>query len=118
MVLKCFFFYFKLQRILKKLEQDGVRNVLFTNCLKQVDSNVKKVTVLLGVDFIFDWLESNQNYYHKCVMVSPFFFFLQLVPMVQGIIESNPRFNREEVWSTFYNNKCSHVYTFYVDSVS
>ncbi|XP_024860996.1 mitochondrial ribosome-associated GTPase 1 [Kryptolebias marmoratus] len=49
------------QRILKKLEKDGVTNVLFTDCFKQIDSNVKK-----------------------------------MVPMVQKIIETNPRFNREE----------------------
>ncbi|XP_031696463.1 mitochondrial ribosome-associated GTPase 1 [Anarrhichthys ocellatus] len=49
------------QRILKKLEKKGVTNVLFTDCLKQRDDNIKK-----------------------------------LVPMVVEIIESKPRFNRDE----------------------
>ncbi|KAF1375782.1 hypothetical protein PFLUV_G00223750 [Perca fluviatilis] len=49
------------QRILKKLEKNGVRNVLFTDCLKQRDDNIKK-----------------------------------LVPLVVEIIESKPRFNRDE----------------------
>ncbi|XP_031160087.1 mitochondrial ribosome-associated GTPase 1 isoform X1 [Sander lucioperca] len=49
------------QRILKKLEKNGVRNVLFTDCLKQRDDNIKK-----------------------------------LVPLVVEIIESQPRFNRDE----------------------
>ncbi|KAK5882363.1 hypothetical protein CesoFtcFv8_020956 [Champsocephalus esox] len=51
----------KEQIILKKLKRNGVKNVLFTDCLKQRDDNVKK-----------------------------------LVPMVVDIIESNPRFNRDE----------------------
>ncbi|XP_042358398.1 mitochondrial ribosome-associated GTPase 1 [Plectropomus leopardus] len=49
------------QRIMKTLEKNGVRNVLFTDCLKQRDENIKK-----------------------------------LVPMVVEIIESSPRFNRNE----------------------
>ncbi|KAK1905883.1 Mitochondrial ribosome-associated GTPase 1 [Dissostichus eleginoides] len=51
----------KEQIILKKLKRNGVKNVLFTDCLKQRDDNVKK-----------------------------------LVPMVVDIIQSNPRFNRDE----------------------
>uniref|UniRef100_A0A4W5LVZ0 Mitochondrial GTPase 1 n=1 Tax=Hucho hucho TaxID=62062 RepID=A0A4W5LVZ0_9TELE len=47
--------------ILKQLERHGVKNVLFTDCLRQRDDNVKK-----------------------------------LVPMVTELIESQPRFNREE----------------------
>ncbi|XP_023182669.1 mitochondrial ribosome-associated GTPase 1 [Xiphophorus maculatus] len=35
------------QKILKKLENDGVRNVLFTDCLKQRDDNVKKLVPLV-----------------------------------------------------------------------
>ncbi|XP_055358460.1 mitochondrial ribosome-associated GTPase 1 [Betta splendens] len=53
------------QRILKKLENNGMRNVLFTDCLKQRDDNMKK-----------------------------------LVPMVMEMIESTPRFNRDE--ATYY----------------
>uniref|UniRef100_A0A3Q2QC69 Mitochondrial GTPase 1 n=1 Tax=Fundulus heteroclitus TaxID=8078 RepID=A0A3Q2QC69_FUNHE len=49
------------QNILKKLEKEGVRNVLFTDCLRQRDENVKK-----------------------------------LVPMVEEMIETTDRFNREE----------------------
>ncbi|XP_050932382.1 mitochondrial ribosome-associated GTPase 1 [Lates calcarifer] len=49
------------QTLLKKLEKDGVRNVLFTDSLKQRHENIKK-----------------------------------LVPMVMEIIESRPRFNRDE----------------------
>ncbi|XP_029927303.1 mitochondrial ribosome-associated GTPase 1 [Myripristis murdjan] len=49
------------QRILKQLEKDGVRNVLFTDSLRQSDDNIKK-----------------------------------LVPMVTELIESRPRFNRDE----------------------
>lgn len=33
----------KKQRILKKFERDGVRNIVFTDCLKQRDENVKKL---------------------------------------------------------------------------
>lgn len=33
----------KKQRILKKFERDGVRNIIFTDCLKQRDENVKKL---------------------------------------------------------------------------
>ncbi|XP_076598917.1 mitochondrial ribosome-associated GTPase 1 isoform X1 [Chaetodon auriga] len=53
------------ERILRTLKKSGVRNVLFTDCLKQRDDNIKK-----------------------------------LVPMVVEIIESQPRFNRDE--STSY----------------
>ncbi|XP_004077219.1 mitochondrial ribosome-associated GTPase 1 isoform X2 [Oryzias latipes] len=31
------------QKILKKLERDGVKNVLFTDCLKQADNSIKKL---------------------------------------------------------------------------
>ncbi|XP_010868497.1 mitochondrial ribosome-associated GTPase 1 [Esox lucius] len=48
-------------RILKQLQRDGVKNILFTDCLSQRDENVKK-----------------------------------LVPMVIDLIQSNPRFHREE----------------------
>lgn len=41
-------FTFTSQRILKKLEKNGVRNVLFTDCLKQRDDNIKKVKVALN----------------------------------------------------------------------
>ncbi|XP_034537818.1 mitochondrial ribosome-associated GTPase 1 [Notolabrus celidotus] len=51
----------KKQSILNKLEKQGVRNVLFTDCLKQRDDNVQK-----------------------------------LVPTALEIIQSKPRFNREE----------------------
>ncbi|XP_040905826.1 mitochondrial ribosome-associated GTPase 1 [Toxotes jaculatrix] len=38
------------QRILAKLEEDGVRNVLFTDCLKQRDDNIKKlVPMVMGI---------------------------------------------------------------------
>ncbi|XP_064788079.1 mitochondrial ribosome-associated GTPase 1 isoform X2 [Oncorhynchus masou masou] len=47
--------------ILKQLERHGVKKVLFTDCLRQRDDNVKK-----------------------------------LVPMVTELIESQPRFHREE----------------------
>lgn len=36
------FFIFH-QSIVKRLEREGVRNVLFTDCLRQRDENVKKV---------------------------------------------------------------------------
>lgn len=49
------------QRIQKQLLRKGVTNVLFTDCLKQRDENIKK-----------------------------------LVPMVMGVIEHSPRFNRDE----------------------
>ncbi|XP_076017063.1 mitochondrial ribosome-associated GTPase 1 [Genypterus blacodes] len=35
------------QRILKQLERNGVKNVLFTDCLKQKDDNVKKVVPMV-----------------------------------------------------------------------
>ncbi|KAJ8250777.1 hypothetical protein COCON_G00226990 [Conger conger] len=49
------------QRVLKQLEQSGLENVLFTDCLRQMDVNVKKI-----------------------------------VPMVTQLIESSPRYHREE----------------------
>ncbi|KAJ8014033.1 hypothetical protein DPEC_G00036040 [Dallia pectoralis] len=48
-------------KISKQLERDGVKNVIFTDCLSQRDENVKK-----------------------------------LVPMVIKLIQSHPRFHREE----------------------
>ena len=42
---------FTLQRILKKLEKDGVQNVLFTDCLKQRDDSIKKVEVISDQTF-------------------------------------------------------------------
>ncbi|XP_008427963.1 mitochondrial ribosome-associated GTPase 1 isoform X2 [Poecilia reticulata] len=57
------------QKILKKLENDGVRNVLFTDCLKQRDDNVKKlvplVMELIKTGDRFN-REENRNY---CLMV-------------------------------------------------
>uniref|UniRef100_A0A8B9HSJ4 Mitochondrial GTPase 1 n=1 Tax=Astyanax mexicanus TaxID=7994 RepID=A0A8B9HSJ4_ASTMX len=47
--------------ILKQLERDGVKNVLFTDCLRQRDESVKKV-----------------------------------IPLVTQLIESSPRFHRDE----------------------
>lgn len=37
---------FTLQRTLKMLEKSGVRNVVFTDCLKQRDDNIKKVKII------------------------------------------------------------------------
>uniref|UniRef100_A0A3B4VM84 Mitochondrial GTPase 1 n=1 Tax=Seriola dumerili TaxID=41447 RepID=A0A3B4VM84_SERDU len=55
------------QRILKKLEKDGVRNVLFTDCLKQRHDNIKKVKVIFTGYQTFDCLQKfNTNY---CLMV-------------------------------------------------
>uniref|UniRef100_A0A8D2ZUB6 G domain-containing protein n=1 Tax=Scophthalmus maximus TaxID=52904 RepID=A0A8D2ZUB6_SCOMX len=60
------------QRILKALEKDGVRNVLFTDSLKQRDDSIKKVKVL--VPMVMEMIGSgprfnrdeNTNY---CLMV-------------------------------------------------
>lgn len=35
-----------LQRTLKMLEKDGVSNVVFTDCLKQRDDNIKQVNII------------------------------------------------------------------------
>ncbi|XP_020565285.1 mitochondrial ribosome-associated GTPase 1 isoform X3 [Oryzias latipes] len=72
------------QKILKKLERDGVKNVLFTDCLKQADNSIKKVRT-----------------FKTLVIKSPFLLpdevsFLQLVPTVLEILENKPRFNRDE----------------------
>ncbi|XP_060895654.1 mitochondrial ribosome-associated GTPase 1 [Labrus mixtus] len=59
----------KKQSILKKLEKRGVRNVLFTDCLKQRDENVKKlvpmVVKVIESEARFN-REENTNY---CMMV-------------------------------------------------
>ncbi|XP_076830905.1 mitochondrial ribosome-associated GTPase 1 [Brachyhypopomus gauderio] len=54
----------KKSSILKQLEREGVKNVLFTDCLKQRDESVKKI-----------------------------------IPFVTRLIESAPRFHREETRS-------------------
>lgn len=41
-------FTFILQKILKMLQRNGVKNVLFTDCLKQRDDNIKKVKVIFS----------------------------------------------------------------------
>lgn len=64
-------FTFALQRILKKLAKDGVRNVLFTDCLKQTDDNIRKVNLHQTLN-ICPQLIWNINYEHECVPV----FFL------------------------------------------
>ncbi|XP_034465430.1 mitochondrial ribosome-associated GTPase 1 [Hippoglossus hippoglossus] len=57
------------QRILKKLEKDGVQNVLFTDCLKQRDDSIKKlvpmVLEIVGMGPRFN-RDENPNY---CLMV-------------------------------------------------
>ncbi|XP_064173045.1 mitochondrial ribosome-associated GTPase 1 isoform X1 [Anguilla rostrata] len=53
------------QRVLKQLEKSGVENVLFTDCQRQIDANIKKI-----------------------------------VPMVTQLIESRPRYHKEE--DTYY----------------
>uniref|UniRef100_A0A8C2PWV5 Mitochondrial GTPase 1 n=1 Tax=Cyprinus carpio TaxID=7962 RepID=A0A8C2PWV5_CYPCA len=68
----------KKQSILKQLDREGVRNVLFTDCLRQRDENVKRVT--------------RYNFKHSvfgCLM-------FQIVPLVTELIESGSRFHREE----------------------
>lgn len=39
-------FTYTLQRTLKMLKKDGVNNVVFTDCLKQRDDNVKQVNII------------------------------------------------------------------------
>uniref|UniRef100_A0A3Q3MDY1 Mitochondrial ribosome-associated GTPase 1 n=1 Tax=Labrus bergylta TaxID=56723 RepID=A0A3Q3MDY1_9LABR len=60
----------KKQSILKKLEKRGVSNVLFTDCLKQRDENVKKlvpmVVKVIESEARFNREEQNTNY---CMMV-------------------------------------------------
>ncbi|XP_024153414.1 mitochondrial ribosome-associated GTPase 1 [Oryzias melastigma] len=45
------------QKILKKLARDGVKNVLFTDCLKQIDSSIKKL-----VPMVLEILENKPRY--------------------------------------------------------
>ncbi|KAA0717871.1 GTPase 1 Mitochondrial [Triplophysa tibetana] len=57
------------QSILKRLEREGVKNVLFTDCLKQRDENVKNV-----VPFVTKLIESGPRYHREddrsyCLMV-------------------------------------------------
>ncbi|XP_065153015.1 mitochondrial ribosome-associated GTPase 1 [Paramisgurnus dabryanus] len=59
----------KKQSILKQLEREGVRNVLFTDCLKQRDENVKKI-----VPLVTEMIESGSRYHREedtsyCLMV-------------------------------------------------
>ncbi|KAM7408803.1 hypothetical protein PAMA_002497 [Pampus argenteus] len=56
------------QRILKKLERNGVRNVLFTDCLKQRDDNIKKL-----VPMVMEIINNNPRFnrdesIHYCLM--------------------------------------------------
>uniref|UniRef100_M4AH20 Mitochondrial GTPase 1 n=1 Tax=Xiphophorus maculatus TaxID=8083 RepID=M4AH20_XIPMA len=56
------------QKILKKLENDGVRNVLFTDCLKQRDDNVKKLVPLV-MELIKTSDRFNREEVDYCLMV-------------------------------------------------
>lgn len=57
------------QRILKQLESDGVKNVLFTDCLRQRDENVKKL-----VPVVTELIERQPRFHREedinyCLMV-------------------------------------------------
>ncbi|XP_074532071.1 mitochondrial ribosome-associated GTPase 1 [Halichoeres trimaculatus] len=59
----------KKQSILKKLEKQGVRNVLFTDCLKQRDDNVQKI-----VPTVLDIIQNKPRFHREestgfCLMV-------------------------------------------------
>ncbi|KAF5895716.1 mitochondrial ribosome-associated GTPase 1 [Clarias magur] len=55
--------------ILKQLERDGVKNVLFTDCLKQRDASIKKI-----VPVVIDLIENSPRFHREenrsyCLMV-------------------------------------------------
>ncbi|KAJ8248443.1 hypothetical protein GJAV_G00242070 [Gymnothorax javanicus] len=57
------------QRVLKQLEKSGVENVLFTDCRRQTDENVKKI-----VPMVTQLIENSPRYHreedmHYCLMV-------------------------------------------------
>nr|XP_023994173.1 mitochondrial ribosome-associated GTPase 1 isoform X3 [Salvelinus alpinus] len=88
--------------ILKQLERHGVKKVLFTDCLRQRDDNVKKFDVPRRVEYdirnghaMHHGLQRQTN---RRNVVDPLSNdkFLELVPMVTELIESQPRFHREE----------------------
>ncbi|XP_050982856.1 mitochondrial ribosome-associated GTPase 1 isoform X2 [Labeo rohita] len=59
----------KKQSILKQLDREGVRNVLFTDCLRQRDENVKKI-----VPLVTELIESGSRFHREedrsyCLMV-------------------------------------------------
>uniref|UniRef100_A0A673I380 Mitochondrial GTPase 1 n=1 Tax=Sinocyclocheilus rhinocerous TaxID=307959 RepID=A0A673I380_9TELE len=59
----------KKQSILKQLDREGVRNVLFTDCLRQQDENVKKI-----VPLVTELVESGSRFHREedrsyCLMV-------------------------------------------------
>eukprot|EP00064_Thunnus_orientalis_P000507 superscaffoldBa00000026_g508 len=71
------------QRILKKLEKNGVRNVLFTDCLKQRDDNVKKL-----VPMVMEIIKSNPRFNRDEVCERPIMHLLDTPGVLPPKIES------------------------------
>lgn len=94
---------FTLQRTLKMLEKSGVRNVVFTDCLKQRDDNIKKVNnhfhFVVNSCQLAQVCSSLQSVQSASRNMYIFSSILQLVPTLVEIIENRPRFNRHEVGS-------------------
>lgn len=98
---------FSPQTTLKMLEKSGVRNVVFTDCLKQRDENIRKVKCIGTSVSLFKNSASTLNMCLSLFLPS----IPKLVPTLVEIIESRPRFNREEV-SSFH---CKHFF-FYLSA--
>lgn len=59
----------KMESIMKRLEREGVRNVLFTDCLRQRDENLKKI-----IPLVTELIESGSRFHREedrnyCLMV-------------------------------------------------
>uniref|UniRef100_A0A3Q2Z2S2 Mitochondrial GTPase 1 n=1 Tax=Hippocampus comes TaxID=109280 RepID=A0A3Q2Z2S2_HIPCM len=72
------------QRILKELDRSGVKNVLFTNCLKQRDNNVTKACVFLLLFFFIIY----NGLYHSQVCERPMMHLLDTPGVLPPNIES------------------------------
>uniref|UniRef100_A0A3Q1EH86 Mitochondrial GTPase 1 n=1 Tax=Acanthochromis polyacanthus TaxID=80966 RepID=A0A3Q1EH86_9TELE len=71
------------QRILKTLEKNGVKNVLFTDCLKQRDDNIKKL-----VPMVMEIIERHPRYNREEVCERPRMYLLDTPGVLPPKIEN------------------------------
>uniref|UniRef100_A0AAQ6A9H5 Mitochondrial GTPase 1 n=1 Tax=Amphiprion ocellaris TaxID=80972 RepID=A0AAQ6A9H5_AMPOC len=71
------------QRILKTLEKNGVKNVLFTDCLKQRDDNIKKL-----VPMVMEIIERQPRYNREEVCERPRMYLLDTPGVLPPRIEN------------------------------
>lgn len=87
-----------------------MRNVLFTDCLRQRDENVKRVSsvrryiryIEIKALFLNESLENLARYNFKHSVFGCLMF--QIVPLVTELIESGSRFHREEVSFDYFSS--------------